>query len=86
MREIIYHIIVKHGYRSAAAANDIEGTVLRFIDWLAKEVTLKLVWHDGMGYTKEWQYLPDKWNIKGTTRKTWSLEELFEYWFQNIEE
>lgn len=68
------------------ASHEIAGYMRRFIDWLAKEVTLKLVWHDDEGYTKEWHYLPDKWNQRGTTRKCWSIDELFGYWFDNIRE
>lgn len=64
------------------AAIEIQKVVIKFIDWLAKEVTLKLVWHDDIGYTKEWHYLPDKWGSK--QGKCWSLNELFQYWNEEI--
>ncbi len=68
------------------ASRKIARYMIEFIDWLTKEVTLKLVWHDNIGYTKEWHYLPDKWNKRGTTGKCWSLDELFEHWYDNIRE
>lgn len=85
MQDTILEIIRKHGTHGfVPCAKELKDLIIQFIDWLAKEVTLKLVWHDNTGYTKEWHYLPDKWNVKGTTGKCWSLDELFQHWYNEI--
>lgn len=55
---------------------------IHFIDWLAKEVTLKLIWVDGQGYVRKWQYSEKGWNSKN--QREWSLEELFVFYYNNI--
>jgi hypothetical protein len=86
MEKIIEKIIrsqVKPAYYdSEKLAMMIKVLMIRFIDWLSKEVTIKLIWTDDYGYVRKWYYSEEGWSAKHKTE--WSLEDLFKYWYNNI--
>lgn len=83
MQDTILEIIRKHGTHGfVPCAKELTTLIIQFIDWLSKEVSLKLVWIDGMGYVKQWHYSPYKWNFEAD--KQWSIDELFDYWYNEI--
>jgi hypothetical protein len=88
IRQIINHVGMQiyettEVFTVEHASKKITEHITMFIDWLAKEVTLKLVWKDGSGYVKQWHFNPDGWFEKHAS-KEWKLEELFEYWYKNV--
>jgi hypothetical protein len=87
VREIILEIIRKHGTHGfVPCATEIENIILMFIDWLVKEVTVKMKWQDGIGYVKQWSYDPDGWQKSRSPYYTWTTSELFIYWYEKIYE
>ena len=86
-RDIILEIIRKHGTHGfVPCATELENMVLMFVDWLVREVTVKLVWQDGIGYVKQWNYEPAGWRASGTPYYAWTTSELFVYWYEKIYE
>ena len=87
IREILLEIIRKHGTHGfVPCATEIENIILMFIDWLVKEVTVKIKWQDGRGYVKQWYYEPAGWRETDSPYYSWTTSELFVYWYEKIYE